>query len=71
MCVAKGSSPSHHYTKGRKHFGGGSSDFKNRAISREHGPTVYKFDTWDCDVEGHYLDKLKLLLYFGRQGLVS
>ena len=41
--------------------GGAVIKKKKRAISREHGRTLYTFETWDCDAEGHYLDKLKKL----------
>jgi hypothetical protein len=62
MCAVKGSSRSPHYTKAKRNpVGSGSSDFKNRAVSRERGPSVYKFETWDCEAESHYLDKLKSL----------
>jgi hypothetical protein len=33
----------------------GSSDFSNRAGGREQGPTVYKFENWDCDAAYHYM----------------
>jgi hypothetical protein len=44
---------------------GGEAVISKTAISSEHGPSVYKSETWDCEADGHYLDKLSSLHLFG------
>jgi hypothetical protein len=58
-----------HKRKGNALIGG--TGCLNRAISRDNCPTVYKFETWDGNVEGRHLGISSHWIYVSRQFLVS